>query len=89
MKSVVVLYPFQIISLDTGCITYENDNKFYFVVAIDHFTRWIEVRVLQKENSEEIIQFLKDFIIYRHRCPAKIQSDGRKPYVSDVILNFS
>ena len=77
MKLMIAVYPLQIISLDTGCITYGNDNKFYFVVAINHFTWLIEVRVLQKENSKEIIQFLKDFIIYRHGCPAKIQTDGR------------
>ena len=71
MKSVVAIYPFQMISLDTGCSTYSNDNKFYFVVAIDHFTQWIEVRELRKENSEEIIQFLKDFIIYWHGCPQR------------------
>ena len=28
MKLVIAVYPFQIISLDTGCITYRNDSKF-------------------------------------------------------------
>ena len=88
MKLVIAIYPFQIISLDTGCITYGNDSKFYFVVAVDCFTCWIEVRVLKKETSKEIIQFLKDFVIYWHRCPAKIQTDGGRPYVSDAILRF-
>ena len=81
MKLVITIYPFQKISLDTWCTTYGNDSKFYFVVAVDHFTCWIEVRVLKKETSKEIIQFLKDFVIYWHGCPAKIQTDGRRPYV--------
>ena len=50
MKLVVAIYPFQIIFLDTGCFAYGNDNKFYFVVAINHFTQWIEVRILRKEK---------------------------------------
>ena len=54
---------FSIIFLDTGCITYGNDNEFYFVVAIDHFTQWTKARALRKEDFEEIIQLFKDFII--------------------------
>ena len=47
------------ILLDTGVITYGNNQKFCFVVAVDHFTWWIEVRVLGKKTSEEIIQLLR------------------------------
>ena len=43
MKSVKAVYPFQLVSLDTGVITYGNDQKFCFAVAVDHFTRWVEV----------------------------------------------
>ena len=88
IKSVKAAFPFQIVSLDIGCITYGNEQKIYFVVAVDHYTQWIEVWMLSKETSEEIIQFIKDFIIYRHRCPAKIQTDGVRPYVSDAVYRF-
>ena len=88
MILVEAVYPFQIISLDTGVITYGNNQKFCFVVAVDHFTQWIEVRVLGNKTSEEIIQFIKDFIIFQHGCPAKIQTDGGRPYVSDAIFRF-
>ena len=43
IKLVFAIYPFQVISLDTRCITYGIDNKFYFVVALDHLTLWIGV----------------------------------------------
>ena len=43
MKSVKAVYPFQLVSLDTGVITYGNDQKFCFVMDVDHFTRWVEV----------------------------------------------
>ena len=61
MRSVEAVYPFQIISLDTGVITYGNNQKFCFVVVMDYFTRWIEVRVLGWETSEEIIHIIKYF----------------------------
>ena len=31
---------------------------------------------------------MKDFVICWHRCPAKIQTDGGRPYVLDAILRF-
>ena len=51
-------------------------KSFYFVVFVDHFRRWFEVKVLTKETVREIIQFLKDFVIYRHGFSARIQMDG-------------
>ena len=42
IKSVEAVYPFQLVSLDTG-VAYRNDQKFRFVVAMDHFTLWVEV----------------------------------------------
>ena len=46
------------------------------------------MQMLSKETLEEIIQFIKDLIIYRHGCPAKIQTDGGRPYVSDAVYHF-
>ena len=43
---------------------------------------------IRREISEEIIQFLKEFIIYCHGCPAKIQSNSKHPYMSHAILRF-
>ena len=50
MKSVNAAFPFQIVSLDTGCITYGNEQKIYFLVAVDHYTQWIEVQMLLEET---------------------------------------
>ena len=44
--------------------------------------------MLTKEISEEIIQYIKDFIIFRHGCPAKIQANGGRPYVLDAIYRY-
>ena len=35
----------QMIYLDTGVITNGDEQKFCFVVAMDDFIKWIEVRV--------------------------------------------
>ena len=57
-------YLIQMVSLYTGVITYGNDQKFYYVVAVNLFTCWIEVRVLTHETLEKVIQFIKDSIFF-------------------------
>ena len=64
LKPVEAVFPFQIVSLDTGFIPIDQDKNHYFVVAINHYSRWIKVKSLKKESSEEIIQFIKDSIVY-------------------------
>ena len=44
--------------------------------------------MLSKETPEEIIQFIRDFDIFRHGCPAKIQTNGGRPYVLEAIYYF-
>ena len=75
-------------SLDTAHITMPSGNKKYIVVAIDHFTRWIEVAILTNETSQSIMNFIESEILMRHGCPKRIQTDGGKPYVSSGIKNF-
>ena len=51
-------YPFELVSLDTAHITMPSGNKKYIVVAIDHFTRLIEVAILTNETSQSIMILL-------------------------------
>ena len=50
LKTVGVNYLFEFLSLDTANITMPSGNKKYIVVAIDYFTRWIEVTILLNET---------------------------------------
>ena len=88
LKPVEVSYPFELVSLDTAHITMPSGNKKYIVVAIDHFTRWIELAILTNETSQSIMNFIEREILMRHGCPKRIQTDGGKPYVSSGIKNF-
>ena len=58
LKPVEVSYPFELVSLDTEHITMPSGNKKYIVVAIDHFTHWIEVAILTNETSQSIMNFI-------------------------------
>ena len=50
LKPIETHYPFELVSLDTGQLTFGNGKKVYFEVAINHFTRWVEAQVLHEEN---------------------------------------
>ena len=88
LKPVEVNYPFELVSLDTAHVTMPSGNKKYIVVAIDHFTRWIEVTILTNETSQSIMNFIEREILMRHGCPKRIQTDGGKPCMSAGINSF-
>ena len=79
-------YPFQQVHLDTGQFTFANKNgetkSEYFVVAIDHFTKWLEVEILSSETRQNIKKFVLEQIVFRHGCPQRIITDSGLPYVS-------
>ena len=58
------------------------------MLAIDHFTQWVEVQVIPSKTSKNIIRFIRDCLVARHGCPLVIQTNGGKPYVSQAINWF-
>ena len=85
LKPVEVNYPFEQVSLDNAHVTMPSGNKKYIVVAIDHFTCWIEVTILTNKTSQSIMNFIEQEILMRHGCPKRIQTDGGKLYMSAGI----
>ena len=82
LKPISMNYPFQLVSLDTGHIVSPDGKQYYFVLAIDHFTQWVEVQVIPSKTSKNIIRFIRDCLVARYGCPLVIQTNGGKPYVS-------
>ena len=66
LKPVETHYPFELVSLDTAHVTMPLGNKKYIVVAIDHYTRWIEATIVTKETSQSILSFIEQDILMRH-----------------------
>ena len=76
LKPVEVNYSFELVSLDTTHVIMPSGNKKYIVVAIDHFTQWIEVEILTNETSQSIMNLIEHNILMRHRCLSMIKTDG-------------
>jgi transposase InsO family protein len=62
----------------------ETGNK-YIIVAIDYFTKWVEVKVVKVDNAEEVATFIYEEIICRHGCPQKILSDRGTHFNNNMI----
>jgi len=47
----------------------------FFLVATDYFTKWVEAIPLKKVASTNMIDFVKEHIIYRFSIPQTITTD--------------
>jgi hypothetical protein len=59
----------------------------HILVAVDKFTKWIEVRPFVKVTSEEAVKFIGD-ITHRFGVPNRIITDLGKAFTSSVFWNF-
>jgi hypothetical protein len=64
-----------------------SDGYKHILVAIDKFTKWIEVRPVAKVMSEEAVKFIRD-ITYRFGVPNKIITDLGAAFTGSVFWDF-
>jgi hypothetical protein len=53
---------------------YSKGHKFV-LLATDYFTKWVEAIPLKKVTSENMVEFVKEHIIYRFEIPQTITTD--------------
>ena len=61
----------------------------YILTATDYFTKWVEAIPLKTTNSEEIIEFIDQFIITRFGVPNALIFCNASYYYGDSIHEFS
>ena len=55
--------------------TTSNGHEF-ILVAVDYFTKWVEVALFKVLNSKKVAQFIQTNIIYRYGVPHEIIFDN-------------
>jgi IS30 family transposase len=63
------------------------DGYKHILVAVDKFTKWIEVRSVMKVTSEEVVKFIGD-IKYRFGVPNRIITDLGAAFTGSVFWYF-
>ena len=58
-------------------------------MATDYFTKWVEAIPLKNMTSKEMIEFVKEHIIYRFGIPQTITTNQGTIFTSDEFEEFA
>eukprot|EP00253_Pinus_taeda_P017860 PITA_17860 len=70
-------------------IPHSSKQHKYILLATDYFTKWVEEIPLKVANSENIIEFIDQFIITRFGSPSALMFDNASYFSGNVIIKFS
>ena len=76
-------YPWQSIARDLFCW-----NKSTYLLAVDYFSRFIEIAKLSTTTSQDVINHLKSMLA-RHGIPEVVRSDNGPQYSSESFAQFA
>ena len=82
-------WPFAVWGIDLiGSLPIGKGGVKYAVVAVDYFTKWVEVEPLASITTKKVLDFVVKNIICRYYLPVKIVSDNGTQFDSDVFTDF-
>jgi hypothetical protein len=59
------------------------------LLATDYFTKWVEAIPLKKVTSENMVEFVKEHIIYRFGIPQTTTTDQGTQFTSSEFREFA
>jgi ribonuclease HI len=91
LKPIIKPWPFRGWGIDLiGQINPPSSKEHKFVLlATDYFTKWVEAIPLKKVTSENMVEFVKEHIIYRFVIPQTITTDQGTQFTSSKFRVFA
>ena len=69
--------PFETISIDILSLNASSSGMKYIIVAVDHFSKWVEAEAYKEVPSAETVnQFMMHHFYFRHGAPIRILADN-------------
>jgi transposase InsO family protein len=88
LLTILITWPFTVWGLDiVEPLRKAPGGYTHLLVAIDKFSKWVEVRLITNLRAEQAVTFLTD-IIYRFGVPNSIITDNRSQFTSRKFLEF-
>lgn len=90
LQPIAVEEPFQQWGLDVIGEIVPNSSKQHrdILTATDYFTQWVEAIPLRKVNDDEVISFIKQYIIGRFGVPTSLVFDNTTSFSSLRLYDF-
>ena len=86
LQTIKAGYPMQIVSVDLmGPLPETEDGCKYVMVAVDCFTRWVEVYAIRNQEATTVAKKLVDEIFCRFSPPEQLHSDQGRQFESDLV----
>ncbi len=84
MTSISSLRPFERIGVDLlGPFPLSKFGNRYIIVAVDYFTKWVVVKAVPHQTTEELVDFFVKRIVLQHGAPFFLISDRGKCFKAD------
>jgi hypothetical protein len=61
----------------------------FVLVAMDYFTKWTEVVLLENMMHREVVQFILEHIIHRFGIPQTLTTDQGSSFISHQVCDFA
>ncbi|KAJ3689619.1 hypothetical protein LUZ61_018783 [Rhynchospora tenuis] len=89
LKPITSPWSFDIWGMDIlGPFPQAKGNLKFIVVAVEYFTKWIEVKALSLITSQKITDFLEHHIVYRFGIPYTIITDNGRQFTGAPFKNY-
>jgi len=91
MNPIIKPWPFRGWGIDLIGQIYppSSKNHKFVLVATDYFTKWVEAIPLKNVTSKDMIEFVKEHIIYRFGIPQTITTDQGTMFTSGEFEEFA
>ena len=91
MNPIIKPWPFRGSGIDLIWQIYppSSKNHKFILIATDYFTKWVEAIPLKIVTSKEMIEFVKEHIVYRFGTPQTITTDQGSMFYSEEFGEFA